>query len=118
MLLQSSQTKAYVSAKPTDMRKSFHGLQLAVQDFIKPGEIYEALFLFVNRKKDRVKILHYDCNGFALWYKLLDAGTYQVSANEGKSNYLISLDELNKILTEIKLSRRHESSNKKPTLVN
>ena len=115
MLIQSSQAKVYVAAKPTDMRKSFFGLLLSVQEYIDPKEIYEAIFLFFNRKKDRIKILHYDSNGFAFWYKLLDSGTYQLPTNKTEPHYAISLDDLNKILTEIKVSKRNNSGKIKPS---
>lgn len=118
MLLQSSQTKVYVAANPTDMRKSFHGLLMEVQAFIAPQEIYEALFLFFSKSKDRVKILHYDKNGFAFWYKLLDAGTYSIPTSKNGAHCLISLTELNHILTEINQSKINNPGKTKPSLVN
>ncbi|MDT8442642.1 MAG: IS66 family insertion sequence element accessory protein TnpB [Desulfuromonadales bacterium] len=67
---------------PTDMRKSFHGLSALVYAC---GERPEtgAYYVFVNRRKTHVKILYWDHDGLALWYKRLAKGQFRVPAPSG-----------------------------------
>lgn len=69
--------KIYLYAKPADMRKSFDGLHALVQsEFgrdIRAGD----LFLFLNRRLDRIKLIHWDRDGLAIWMKRLERGTFQ-----------------------------------------
>jgi transposase len=71
------QTKIYLYAKPADMRKSFNGLHAIVQaEFqrdIRSGDV----FLFLNRRLDRIKLIHWDRDGLAIWMKRLERGTFQ-----------------------------------------
>ena len=72
--------RIYLYAKPTDMRKSFDGLQTLVQQVFQRDPLKGHLFLFVNRRGDRLKILWWDRDGLALFYKRLEAGTFQLPA--------------------------------------
>jgi transposase len=71
------QTRIYLYAQPVDMRKSFDGLHAIVQsEFlrdIRGGD----LFLFLNRRLDRIKLIHWDRDGLAIWMKRLERGTFQ-----------------------------------------
>ena len=78
MLSIPANVSVYLCTKATDMRKGFDGLHtLVVQVFKRdPGDGH--LFLFVNRRGDRLKMLWWDRDGMALFYKRLEAGTYQL----------------------------------------
>ena len=78
--------KIFAYAKPTDMRKSFHGL-LALVQRVFPGQDPHSgsLFVFVNRRGNYTKILAWDRDGLAIWYKRLEAGTFQMPASEDSS---------------------------------
>ena len=59
-----------------DMRKSFEGLSRLI-DTSHPGNLLTgALFLFLNRRRNLIKILHWDGDGFVIWYKRLEQGTF------------------------------------------
>ena len=77
LLSPLGQTKIYLYAKPADMRKSFNGLHAIVQsEFgrdIRSGDV----FLFLNRRLDRIKLIHWDRDGLAIWMKRLERGTFQ-----------------------------------------
>lgn len=78
MLNLPSNVRIYLCATPTDMRKSFDGLHSLVQQVFQLDLLEGHLFLFVNRRGDRLKILWWDRDGLALFYKRLEAGTYQL----------------------------------------
>src|SRR5208337_1670192 len=83
MMLSSSllspvgQTKIYLYAKPTDMRKSFDGLHAIVQSEFRRDSRTGDVFLFLNRRRDRIKLIHWDRDGLAIWMKRLERGTFQ-----------------------------------------
>ena len=65
-------TSVYVSLEPTDMRKAINGLVLCVSEGLNRPVQSGDLFVFVNRFKNRVKILYWDRNGFVLYHKRLE----------------------------------------------
>jgi len=73
MLTLSPQLRIYVHAGATDMRKSFDGLSGLVRSVFRAEPLDGSLFLFLNRRRDRVKILYWDRDGLALWCKKLDS---------------------------------------------
>jgi transposase len=78
MLSLPANVRLYLCTTPTDMRKSFDGLHALVRQVFQLDPLDGHLFLFVNRRRDRVKILWWDRDGLALFYKRLEAGTYQL----------------------------------------
>jgi transposase len=61
---------------PVRMHKSFEGLSVLVEELF-PGELFSgALFLFLNKNRDHLKVLFWDRDGFVIWYKRLEKGTY------------------------------------------
>jgi len=86
MISLPASVRVYLSTAPTDMRKSFDGLFALVQQVFHRDPLDGHLFLFLNRRRDRVKILWWDRDGLALYYKRLEAGTYQlpVVAEDGE----------------------------------
>ena len=78
MLSIPANVRLYLCATPVDMRKSFDGLHTLVLQVFGVNPLDGHLFLFVNRRRDRLKILWWDRDGLALFYKRLEAGTYQV----------------------------------------
>jgi transposase len=84
MLSIPSTTSIFLYTEPTDMRKSFDGLSGIVRGEFTADPLDGSLFLFINRRRDRLKILHFDGTGYWLYYKLLEAGTFEVIASEGR----------------------------------
>ena len=72
MLLSSVQTKVYLAIGNTDMRKAINGLSILVQESMELDPFSGHLFVFCNRKRNIIKILYWDRNGFCLWSKRLE----------------------------------------------
>ena len=77
MLNVSPNLRIFLAIEPTDMRKSFDGLFALVESVINENPLSGHLFLFRNRKRDRVKLLYWDQDGLVIWYKRLEEGSYQ-----------------------------------------
>ena len=71
-------SRIYLCSSPTDMRKGFDTLAALVKDFLGQDPLSGHLFLFVGRARDRLKVLYWDADGFALWYKRLEEGTFKM----------------------------------------
>ena len=75
--------RIYLSAAPTDMRKGFDSLAALVREALGYDPLSGHLFLFVGRHKDRLKILYWDKDGFALWYNHLSSHCTSYSQMRG-----------------------------------
>jgi transposase len=71
------QTKIYLYAKNVDMRKSFNGLHAIVQSEFQRDIRLGDLFLFLNRRLDRIKLIHWERDGLVIWMKRLEKGNFQ-----------------------------------------
>lgn len=80
MLSIPANVSVYLCTKATDMRKGFDGLHALVVQVFERNPLDGHLFLFVNRRRDRLKMLWWDRDGMVLFYKRLEAGTYQLPA--------------------------------------
>jgi transposase len=70
--------RIHLCVAPADMRRGFDTLAAMVKDFLGHDPLSGHLFLFVSRGKDRLKILQWESDGFCLWYKRLEAGTFRL----------------------------------------
>jgi transposase len=78
MIHLPASVRVYLCLTPCDMRKSFDSLQTLVREHLELDAFAGHLFVFTSRRKDRVKILYWDRDGFAVWSKRLEEGTYAV----------------------------------------
>lgn len=86
---------------PTDMRKSFNGLCGIVRNQMQSDLLSGDLFIFINRRRDRIKLLGWDRTGFVIWYKRLEEGTFELP--KGASS-ILSQSQLMLILEGIELA--------------
>ena len=77
MLSISRTTRVFLATEPTDMRKGFDGLFALVENVIREDPFSGHLFVFRNRRRDRLKVLWWDTDGLAIFYKRLECGNYQ-----------------------------------------
>lgn len=69
--------RVYLACGSTDLRKSIDGLAAQVSQSFRLDPFAPALFVFCNRQRDKIKILHWDHNGFWLYYRRLERGQFQ-----------------------------------------
>lgn len=74
----SAAVRVYLAKEPADMRKSFDGLAALASGALGLDPLSGHLFVFVNKRRDRIKILYWDRDGSAVWAKRLERGTYRV----------------------------------------
>ena len=113
MLSLPPSVRLFVARGVTDMRKSFDTLAALVIEVIQEDPQSGHLFLFVNRRKDRVKVLWWDRSGYCLLAKRLEHGQFRIydKADGGDGHYEVSVSELTLLLEGIDLrgSKRRPS---------
>lgn len=78
MLTISSSNRFYLYVHPTDMRKSFDGLYSLVDDIGVSSPLSGDVFVFINRRRDKIKLLQWQGMSFTLYYKRLEERTFEV----------------------------------------
>jgi len=109
MLSVPGQVKIFLCLEPADMRRSFDGLAAMVEHVLGHNPLSGHLFVFRNKRSDRVKLLYWSGDGLAIWYKRLEEGTFrfpgpgagQDAASRGVS---ISATDLAMLLDGVDLS--------------
>lgn len=108
MLMAASSLRVFAHRGPTDMRKSFSGLVGLVETEL--GQQVESgdLFLFFNRRRDRVKVLYFVGDGLVIFYRMLERGTFEVptatAAGADAAGVELRLSDLTLILEGIELA--------------
>lgn len=90
MLSVPAPVRVFLCTAATDMRKSFDGLHGLVVEVLRQDPLSGDWFVFFNRRRDRIKILAWERDGFSIWYKRLEAGTFAVPGHEGDALALTS----------------------------
>lgn len=105
MIHLPASVRVYLCLSPCDMRKSFDGLHALVRDYLELDAYAGHLVIFASRRRDRVRILYWDRDGFALWSKRLEEGTYAmpVAESPGERRREITAQELGALLSGIDL---------------
>ena len=85
MLMVPSNARLFLCQTPVNMRKSFEGLSALVEQMF-PGELLSgALFIFLSRQKDHMKVLYWDGDGFVIFYKRLEKGKFSTKRDTSPS---------------------------------
>lgn len=101
----TSQARIFLYAKDVDMRRSFDGLMAIVQSSFERDIRGGDLFLFINRRRDRVKLLWWDGDGLAIFMKRLEQGTFQRPLTAVDADHVqMDRTELGLLLSGIELS--------------
>jgi transposase len=101
---QGLRVRVYLCTTLTDMRKGFDTLAVLVRDELGYDPLSGHLFMFVGRRRDRLKILYWDRDGYALWYKRLEKGTFRMPVSkDGATHVELKASELAMLLEGIDL---------------
>ncbi|RUS44600.1 IS66 family insertion sequence element accessory protein TnpB [Cohnella sp. AR92] len=106
MLTLSGVQHVYLASGSTDLRKSIDGLAAIVQEGFGLNPFSPCLFVFCNRERNKLKILHWEHNGFWLFYRRLERGTFQWPRASTDTATTISSRELRWLLDGLSLSQR------------
>ena len=91
--------RIFLCTTPTKMTYSFDGLMGRAREIFDQDPTSGHLFLFVNRDRDRMKILFWDRDGFCIWYKRLERGTFQLlTTTDDEQGIELSYSQLVKLL--------------------
>lgn len=104
MMLWPASVRVYLCLTACDMRRSFDGLHTLVREHLKLDVFAGHLYVFANKRRDRVKILYWDRDGLAVWAKRLEAGTYALPQGRAGEPRELTAAELGALLSGIDLS--------------
>ncbi|MBV8176323.1 MAG: IS66 family insertion sequence element accessory protein TnpB [Verrucomicrobia bacterium] len=92
MLNSPGAMRIFLHTQDTDMRKSFSSLFGIIRSAMHLDPLSGYLFVFRNKRADRIKCVYYDNDGFAMWYKVLSKGTFQFPDLQNLSSAGLEID--------------------------
>ena len=116
MLMLPPSVRIFLGSEPADMRRGFDGLAFLVKDFLKEDPRSGHLFVFRNRRGDRVKILYWDRSGYCLFYKRLEEGRFQFPRPQADGRAEVEASELLLLLEGIDLEGAKRRRRFRPVL--
>lgn len=105
MLSLPASVRIFLASEPVDFRKAHDGLVAIVRDHFRDDPFDGSVFVFLNKRRDRVKLLLWDRNGFWLLYKRLERGTFMKLPGGDPNRAELSRAELSMLLEGIDLER-------------
>ena len=97
--------QVFMAVGAVDMRKSFNGLSAAVESVFERNVLDGHLFLFLNRRRDRIKILWWDRDGLAIFAKRLERGSYEMPEHAADARRLqLDATQLALLLSGVRLA--------------
>lgn len=116
-MLNLAAAKVFLCVEPTDMRKSYDTLALRVRDHLGGDPQSGSWFVFRGKRGDRLKILYWDVDGYAIWQKRLEAGTFEFpKVTGGVSGVEIRVGDLALILGGIDLAAKRRKRYARPAV--
>jgi transposase len=105
MLQLSYNSRYWLYRQCTDIRKSFDGLCGIIRNELKQNPLSGDVFIFINRRRTHIKLLTWEQDGFALYYKRLEKGTYELPAQNKDGSINVSPQQLILMLQGISLKQ-------------
>jgi transposase len=109
VLTLPSTVRIYLASEPVDLRKGFDGLSAVTREIIRADPLSGHLFVFVNRRSNRLKVLLWQASGFVLLYKRLERGRFKIprAPKPGARHIEIEASELTLMIEGIDLRGSH-----------
>jgi transposase len=92
VLTLPASVRIYVAAEAVDLRRGFDGLAAATRSLIRQDPLSGHLFVFLNRRKNRIKLLVWDRTGYLLLYKRLERGTFHLATEPAAGERHVEVD--------------------------
>lgn len=90
--------QVHLCREPVDFRKSINGLSVLVEQDLELNPFGSALYVFINRQRNKIKVLYWHRNGFCLWLKRLEAEKFAWPRDDEAVTQMISLHEFEWLL--------------------
>lgn len=90
--------EVYLHRDPVDFRKAINGLSVIVEQHMQLSPFGDALFVFCNKRRDKLKVLYWDSSGFCLWYKRLEKDTFKWPRKHSKQTIQLSAEQMDWLL--------------------
>ncbi len=97
--------QVYLHRAPVDFRKAINGLSLIVESDMLLPVFSDALFVFCNKKRDKLKLLYWDKTGFALWYKRLEKEKFKWPRKHNEKTIELTEEQLHWLLEGIDITK-------------
>lgn len=95
MFTLGSSLKFHLYSQPTDMRKSFDSLSGLIENELGQSPVNGDVYVFINRSRNKIKLLHWAGSSFVLYYKRLESGTFEHPRYDIKSgSYSLSYSQI------------------------
>jgi transposase len=98
--------RVYLACGSTDLRRSIDGLAAIVSQVFKLDPFTPSLFVFCNRRRDKIKILYWDVSGFWLLYRRLEKGRFQWPSGSDEAPMAVTRRQLQWLLDGLTLEQR------------
>lgn len=105
-MLNNGIDNVYLAMDSTDLRKSIDGLSILVQESFNLDPFSRCLFVFCNKKRDKIKILEWDLNGFWLHYKRLEKGAFKWPVSSDSKTLLVGNREFRWLLDGLSIHQK------------
>lgn len=110
-MLISSNAKIFLYREAIDFRKSYDSLILLVEHILLENPTSGAYFIFCNSSRNRIKILYWDLDGFAIWMKRLERGSFVLPdqlSSENSSKQQLNFAIYNALLNGVEISKKYK----------
>ncbi len=101
-MLPIGPTRIFLCRHPVDLRKSYDALAAQAEHVLQENPLSGAFFVFLNRSRNRIKILYWDRDGFAIWMKRLERGSFPLPPGPESAKHELSRTALLQLLEGLK----------------
>lgn len=101
----------YLHRDPVDFRKSINGLSVIVEQQMQLSPFADALFVFCNKRRDKLKVLYWDSTGFCLWYKRLEKDKFKWPRKDSQPTINLSNEQMDWLLRGFDISHLKQHKN-------
>ena len=117
MFTLSSSHRFHLYSQPTDMRKSFDGLSGLVTNTLDCNPCHGDVFIFINKRRDKIKLLHWQGISFTLYYKRLEKGTFEIPLyDDAVKSIGLSYTQMVMIVDGLTISNIHRRKQYQPAI--